>query len=41
MSLARQFEMKRRKDSLKQFQKISLIDNLSFSTGYNLIADSL
>lgn len=43
MSLASNLEMKVKssKDSLKQFSKISLIDNLSFSTGYNLIADSL
>ncbi len=42
-NLSNNFEMKvkSKSDTLKGYKKIKLIDNLSFSTSYNLAADSL
>ncbi|MEQ9375675.1 MAG: putative LPS assembly protein LptD [Imperialibacter sp.] len=41
-SLNNNFEMKvrDRKDSTQEFKKVKLLDNLSISSGYNLLADS-
>ena len=43
LGLLNNFEMKvrNRKDSLGEDKKIKLLENLKFSTSYNIIADSL